>query len=155
MFGFVTIMTTFMWRCEKPRLPSAKCAFSVSRVRHGSQHRSYHDSCLLLCSALQSPRFFSRCIHHNKRQTQRDGCPQQDGALICVHREAPSDSFISLSATCCLLATNVPYNHNWSSQSPSRLGLGQMACCTVKNVPKFDTDKRTSSLSLCLLILSC
>lgn len=85
-------------------------------------------------------------IHHNKRQTQRDGCPQQDGALISVHREAPSDSFISPSATCCRLATNVPYNHNWSSQSPSRLGLGQMACSTVKSVPKFDPDKRTSGL---------
>lgn len=156
MFGFVTIITTFMWRCEKPRLPPAKWAFSVSGVRHGSQYRSYHDSCLLLCSALQSPRFFFfyRCIHHNKQQMQRDGCPQQDGALISVHREAPSDSFISLSATCCRLATNVPYNHNWPSQSASRLGLGQMACSTMKNVPKFDTDKRTSSLPLCLLIFS-
>lgn len=81
-------------------------------------------------------------------------CPLQDGALISVHREAPSDSFISLSATCCRLATNVPYNHNWPSQSPLRLGLGQMACCAVTNVPKFDTDKRTSSLPLYLLIFS-
>lgn len=104
-----------------------------------------------LCRALA---FFPRCIHHNKRQMQRDGCPQQDGALISVHREAPSDSFISLSATCCRLATNVPYNHNWPSQSPSRLGLGQMAHSTVKNVPKFDTDKRTSTLPLCLLVFS-
>lgn len=94
-----------------------------------------------LCRALA---FFPRCIHHNTRQMQRDGRPQQDGALISVHREAPSDSFISLSATCCRLATNVPHEHNWPSQSPSPLGLGQMACSTMKNVPKFDTDKRTA-----------
>lgn len=122
-----------------------------SQTRLPAQILSRQPSAALLGFAGPSF-FFSWCIHHNKQQTQRDGCPQQDGALISVHREAPSDSFIPLSATCRRLASNVSYNHNWPSQPPSRLGLSQMACSTMKNVPKF--AKRTSSLALCLLIFS-